>query len=207
MKGARTYIVALAVLALVLIGTKVSAAELKRINAGSRVKRIVKVGNVNYSTNYPYLPVIENNWTTITIADTIRAIKAKNLDGNLSRSMFAVILAEAAKTKDRKSFRGLNNNYAGVQTDSGVWSNSNFEAQTAKIDSGGNPRMFAVFTDFDSFLDFLADRLAYKGFARTATADTWATNYIRNWWGITPTPALIKSKGAIYTSAINAYNK
>jgi hypothetical protein len=207
MKRARTYIIALAILGIILISSRVSAAELKRINTGSKLKRIVKVGDVNYFTNYPFLPVIENNFTTITIADTIRAIKAKNLDGNLSRSMFAVILAEAAKTSDRKSFKGINNNYAGVQTDSGLWGNSNFEAQTAKIDSGGVPRMFAVFTDFNSFLDFLADRLAYKGFSRTATADTWANNYIRNWWGVTPTPNLIKSKGAIFTSAIAAYNK
>ena len=207
MKGTKNYIIVLAIVGLIILTSKVSAAELKKINVASRTKKIVKVGNVSYATNYPLLPVIANEWSTISIADSIRAIKAKNLDPTLSRSIFSVILAEAAKSKDRKSFVGLNNNYAGVQTDSGIWGSSNFEAQTAKIDSGGNPRMFAVFTDFGTFLDFLADRLTYKGFSKTATADTWATNYIRNWWGITPTPALIKSKGAIFTSAINAYNK
>ena len=207
MKGAQKYIVALVVFALLLKNLKVSAAEVKKLNVGSRVKKIVKVGNVSYSTNYPFLPIIENEWTKISIADTIRAIKAKNFNSTLSRSLFAVILAEAAKSKDKKSFVGLNNNYAGIQTDSGIWMNSNFEAQTAKIDSGGKPRMFAVFTDFETFLDFLADRLTYKGFNKTNTADSWANNYIIKWLGVTPTTSLMKSKSAIFTSAINAYNK
>jgi hypothetical protein len=177
------------------------------INTGSRTRRAIKIGSTTYYTNYPLLPIVDNEWTRISIPDTIRAIKGQNLPENLAKSVFAVILSEAARDRTTGNFKGINNNYAGVQTDSGVWGFANFSGQTAKIDSGGDARMFAQFDDFQSFIEFLANRLAAKGFGNAANAQQWADTYIRKWWGRTPTPALLRSKGNIYATAIKFWQK
>ncbi len=206
MKGYRNYIIALAIVGLILISNKVSAASLAKINVGSRTRRLIVVNNLNYSTNYPLLPVVANEWTTISIRDTVNAIKAKQYGKNLSLAIFALIIAEAAKDRATGNLKGLNNNYAGVQTDSGVWGYSNFIAQTAKIDSGGKPRMFAAFDSFADFLDFLESRTIAKGFDQATNADTWARIYIPKWIGISVTANLLKAKSNIYKTAERLYS-
>jgi len=184
-----------------------SAKNLAMINTGSRTRKSIVKGSITYFTNYPLLPIVENEWTEISVKDTIRAIKSLNLPENQSRALFALILSEAARNRKTGSFRGLNNNYAGVQTDSGVWGYSNFEAQTPKIDSGGDPRMFAVFTDFQAFIEFLSNRAQSKGIANAADANAWADVYIRKWWGRTPTATTLKAKANIYTTAVKLWIK
>lgn len=195
---------------LISIAASASAASAKHfamINTGSRTRKSIKVGANTYFTNYPFLPVIDNEWTEISIPDSIRAIKAQNMPENLAKSVFALILSEAAKSKKTGNFVGIGNNYAGVQTDSGVWGFANFDAQTAKIDSGGDPRMFAVFADFQSFIEFLMNRAEAKGFGNASGANEWADTYIRKWWGRTPTASTLKAKAAIYNTAIKFWAK
>lgn len=192
----------------VLISFSASAGKnMAMINTGSRTRKSIVVGGKTYYSNYPFLPIVDNEWTEISIADTIRAIKSQNLPLNLSKAVFALILSESARNRTTGSFRGLNNNYAGVQTDSGVWGFSNFEAQTAKVDSGGDPRMFAVFADFQAFIEFLSNRAQFKGFGAAATASAWADTYIRKWWGRTPTATTLKAKGNIYATAIRLWER
>jgi hypothetical protein len=188
----------------VLISLRASARKnFAMINVGSRTRKAINVGGTTYFTNYSLLPIVPNEWTQISISDTIKAIKAQNLPESFGKAVFALILSEAAKIKGKAIFRGLNNNYAGVQTDSGVWGFANFEAQTARIDSGGDARMFAVFADFQDFMEFLINRAKAKGFDKAATDVAWADTYIRKWWGRTPTPSTLRSKASIYRTAIN----
>ena len=192
----------------VLISFSASAGKnMAMINTGSRTRRSIVVSGKTYYSNYPFLPIVDNEWTEISIADTIRAIKSQNLPLNLQKAVFALILSEAARNRTTGNFKGINNNYAGVQTDSGVWGFSNFEAQTAKVDSGGDPRMFAVFADFQSFIEFLANRAKSKGFGEATNASAWANVYIRKWWGRTPTATTLQAKGNIYATAIRLWEK
>lgn len=168
--------------------------------------KLVIDGN-NYVTNYPNLPVIPIEWTYNTFADTIKTIRSKGFAPNMQKNIFAFIYAEAAKTADRKSFKGVNNNYAGVQTDSGVWGYNNFIAQAGIKDSGGRFRMFAVFSDFNEFIDFVHNRLIAKGFGSIDTADAWSPKYLTSWVGVPATSTAVASKKAIYNTAISIFNK
>jgi hypothetical protein len=200
--------IAILVIVGMLVAISASAGKnLVMINTGSRSRKSLLVNGVTYYTNYPFLPIIDNQWTEISVKDTIRAIKAQNLPINLAKSVFALIVSESGKSRTTGNFRALGNNYAGVQTDAGVWGWSNFEAQTAKIDSGGDARMFAVFADIQSFIEFLANRAEAKGFQNATNAQNWADTYIRKWWGRSPNAATLKAKGNIYATAIRLWEK
>ena len=191
---------------LLLMRNKVSAAALSKINVGSRTRTRINIDNKDFFTNYPLLPVVANEWTKIPVADLIKKLKSSGFDPAVAKSIYGIILNEAARDKSKKNFIGINNNYSGVQTDSGVWGYANFVGQTAKVDSGGYNRMFAVFDDLDSFLAFMESRVIAKGLDKAATPTEWSRLYLTNWVGKTPTSALIANKEAIYKSALKQYS-
>ena len=183
-----------------------------------------------YKTNYPNLPIVSASNTYILISDASKAIKNLPFTDNIKRSIFALMWEEAAKDPTGKYWKGINNNYGGVQTDSGQWHSPNFNGQTAKQDSTGAFRMFATFDTFSSFAQFLGMRVQEKGFGDATNATQWAIVYISKWWSpvsdsllssflngsyIAPNsgpngtpisgPAAIAAKSAIYNSAMNRY--
>ena len=180
-----------------------SKAELNR---GSRSRKRLIIGGVEFFTNYWYLPIVPNEWTFISKADAIKAVKQLPHSDTIKKSTFAIIQAEAAQDRVSGKYKGLNNNYGGVQTDSGVWGTPNFDAQTARIDSGGVPRMFAVFNTFKDFAEFVANRLKNKGFEAATSPESWTNLYITKWWGGANTAANQAAKKAIYNTAMRLYN-
>lgn len=172
-------------------------AEMRK---GQRTQISLTINGNLYKTNYPKLPVIPIDWTYISIKDMAKAVKSKNFAPNMGLNVFALIYQEAAKP-DKNTFKGVNNNYAGVQTDSGVWGYNNFIAQAGIKDSGSKYRMFAVFADLNDFIDFIHNRLLAKGFGSIDTADAFAPKYLTSWVGITATPSNVASKKAIYLTA------
>lgn len=191
---------------LLLMRNKVSAASLSKINVGSRTKTKIAVDNKDFFTNYPLLPLVSNQWTKIPVTDLIKKLKTSGFDPNVSKSIYGIILNEAARDKSKKNFIGINNNYSGVQTDSGVWGYANFVGQTARVDSGGFNRMFAVFEDLESFLTFMESRIIAKGLDKAATPTEWSRLYLTNWVGKTPTSELIANKAAIYRTALKQFS-
>jgi len=163
-------------------------------------------------TSYPELKKLDpGELTYISLEDA--ASKLKTLpDQCLAKAIFAVMYAEAARTKDRKSFKSAGHyNYSGIQTDSGRWKNDkNFVGRFSKKDVSGKVREFAAFKNHEDFFNFMADRLKAKGF-NGCNADQWTETYIQKWWS--PTAKAQYKKGSkkyqdkkdIYNGAIKRY--
>jgi len=138
----------------------------------------------------------------------------KTYGSSLGKAVFAVLFAEAAKSKDKKdtfvSAGGYN--YAGVQTDNAKWGAPGIIGQFCRVDSGGNTRAFAIFESDATFLDFMANRIKAKGFDGDS-GDKWVTTYILSWWSPKDKKTFAqkdnkkyKSKLSIYNDAIKRYN-
>ena len=133
---------------------------------------------------------------------------------SLGKAVFAVLFAEAAKSKDKKDtfVSAGGNNYSGVQTDNAKWGAPGIIGQYCRVDSGGSTRAFAIFESNATFLDFMANRVKAKGFDGDS-GDKWVITYILSWWS----PSAKKdyavkgsekynSKLSIYNSSIKRYN-
>ena len=178
-------------------------------------KRAQSRGASGCTTAYPELPFTEPrpgpDYLTYREAATYLN---KTYGSSLGKAVFAILFAEAAKSKDRKDtfVSAGGNNYAGVQTDNAKWGAPGITGQYCRVDSGGVSRAFAVFATNEVFLDFMANRVKAKGFDGNS-GDKWVTTYILSWWS----PAAKKeyavkgsekynSKLSIYNSAIKRYN-
>ena len=134
-------------------------------------------------TYYPELPLIENfKSTTVSLSDSVKILLKLN-DECLARAVFAVMFAEAARTKDRQSFVSAGEfNYSGVQTDSGRWGyNKPIVSRFRRVDVGGNYREFAGFKNNEGFFDFMSVVIKAKKFDG-CNADKWTETYIQSWW-------------------------
>lgn len=132
---------------------------------------------------YPELPLIENfKSTSVSLEDSVHYLLDVTDECN-ARAVYSVMVAEASRTSDRKSFRSAGEyNYAGVQTDGGRWGYSDpIVSRFRRVDSGGNYREFAGFKDNKGFFDFMANRIKSKGFDG-CDADKWTETYIQKWW-------------------------
>lgn len=132
---------------------------------------------------YPELPLIENfKSTSVSLEDSVHYLLDVTDECN-ARAVYSVMVAEASRTSDRKSFKSAGEyNYAGVQTDGGRWGYSDpIVSRFRRVDSGGNYREFAGFKDNKGFFDFMANRIKSKGFDG-CDADKWTETYIQKWW-------------------------
>ena len=155
----------------------------------------LNIEEVRKKSKYPELEYLDTpNSTTLTYLEAVTYLK--NSHRGVAKAVFAVMWAEASKTGN--SFKGIEHNYAGVQTDSGRWGSSDryFAAQHIARDSKGY-RVFASFSDSASFLDFMADRVRSKGFSGD-NADAWTATYIDKWWS--------PSDKAQFTKGTEKYN-
>jgi len=134
-------------------------------------------------TSYPELKKLDpGELTYISLEGAASKLKTLH-DECLAKAIFAVMYAEAARTKDRKSFKSAGHyNYSGIQTDSGRWKNDkNFVGRFSKKDVSNKVREFAAFKNHEDFFNFMADRLKAKGF-NGCNADQWTDTYIQKWW-------------------------
>jgi hypothetical protein len=132
---------------------------------------------------YPELPLIENfKSTSVSLEDSVHYLLDVTDECN-ARAVYSVMVAEASRTSDRKSFKSAGEyNYAGVQTDGGRWGYSDpIVSRFRRVDSGGNYREFAGFKNNQGFFDFMANRIKSKGFDG-CDADKWTETYIQKWW-------------------------
>jgi hypothetical protein len=139
----------------------------------------------------------------------------KTYGSSLGKAVFAILFAEAAKSKDRKDtfVSAGGNNYAGVQTDNAKWGAPGISGQYCRVDSGGNTRAFAIFATNEVFLDFMANRVQAKEFDGDS-GDKWVITYILSWWSpkakkeyAVKGSEKYNSKLSIYNSAIKRYNE
>ena len=179
------------------------------------------------TTRYPELPLIDvpdsNLLPFKEAVETLNVITTPSI----AKATFAILYSEARKSGTNFSSAG-GYNYAGVQTDNARWGGgaSNFiSARFQRIDSGGVAREFASFNNNKEFLQFMANRIAGKGFDGL-DADKWTRKYIDRWWSpadkatLNPYNDVIlfgrrgktgaqvyNTKRSFYTSAMTKYNQ
>lgn len=173
------------------------------------------LSNAYNTTSYPELQIIKAPpLDTMSFSSVITYLKGKYSD-SISRAVFAVMFAEAAKTKKRDGFVSAGgHNYSGVQTDSGRWGYGKFVAQFVRKDAV-RLRMFAAFENDYDFLDFMVNRLQAKGFdnPNKNRKDNWVERYLNSWvFSNLEKKDIMKyrdyypKKAAIYDTAMNRYN-
>ena len=163
---------------------------------------------------YPELPLISNpKITTVGLEESVHILLDLE-DKCLAKAVFAVMYAEARRTKDKKSFSSAGEyNYSGVQTDGGRWGYSKpIVSVFRRVDSGGNYREFAGFKNNEGFFDFMSNRIKGKGFDG-CDADKWTETYIQSWWSPKAKnqygkgTAKFNEKKAIYNSAMKRFDE
>jgi hypothetical protein len=166
---------------------------------GKKPSRKISYTEAGYATAYPELPFTDPPPPPdeLSYKAAVAYLKTKYGD-DLGKAVFAVLIAEAAKNKERTAFRSAGgHNYAGVQTDNARWGAPGIVGQYSRVDSGNVRRSFAIFENDQTFLDFTANRLQAKGFSGV-NGDIWTTIYINKWWS----PAAKAS----YTKGTETYN-
>lgn len=124
-------------------------------------------------TSYKNLPTYTFTRSIVTREYFADKLKAMVTDGKLTKDqaigVLAIILSEARIDGDK--VKGFNNNFGGIQTDSGRWGGpldkliiGNVFVRDNRQDDGhgGDMRAFAVFKTPDDFLEFKADSIKKK---------------------------------------------
>ena len=117
-------------------------------------------GKCKRKSAYPDLPVVPYVKTYISDDEVMRILKP-NFSKEVALAVFAIMKNEQGEG-DR--FRGFNNNYGGVQTDSGKWSNDDvITGRLCLKDGSGEFREFASFNNADESIKFKANKIKNFG--------------------------------------------
>lgn len=163
---------------------------------------------------YPELPQIATpRRTNVSLEESVHHLLSTTDECN-ARAVYAIMVAEASKTEDRKAFNAAGEyNYSGVQTDSGRWNYSTPIISTfRRIDVGGNDREFAGFKNNEGFFDFMSNRIKAKEFDG-CNADNWTNTYIQKWWSpkdkaqYTQGTEKYNAKKSIFNTAIKQFDE
>lgn len=111
---------------------------------------------------YPEKPIIPYKKTSVDMPTVIAYINSIGVDVELKRSVYIFF-----RNESQNGQKGINNNYAGVQADSGRWQ-SQYDDDIVGIvvlneNQTGKQRLFCAFKDFKASVDFLIGRLKARG--------------------------------------------
>lgn len=111
---------------------------------------------------YPELPVVPVKSTTVNRQLVINYLQQLNEPVAVKRAAYFFFAQEAGH-----GTKGINNNYAGVQADSGRWGSpwdAVFAATTVAKENGtSKTRRFVVFDTWQKSIDFLVERVKKRG--------------------------------------------
>lgn len=141
--------------------------------------------------SYPEKPIVPYRKTTVPMKDVIAYIYSLPVELEVKRATYIFFRNESTN-----GTKGINNNYAGIQADSGRWP-AKFDAHVVgtvelKENGTGLLRRFVAFKDFRASVDFLADRVKARGLyvggtthkiltMKVPDADTLARAYYKEW--------------------------
>lgn len=142
---------------------------------------------------YPELPKIPYQRTSVEMGAVVYYLKNKKAPLEVRRAAYMIFRNESGNGKC-----GVNNNYGGIQADSGRWQPDALSAYFAGVSEQkenltGKQRLFLCFQSYTSFLDFLIDKIQDKGlfigghthdeFSNTyiPDIDTWTITYEKTW--------------------------
>lgn len=113
---------------------------------------------------YPDLPIVPYARTTVDMRMVIAYLAGLSLDVEVMRATYVIFRIESGNGQD-----GVNNNYAGVQADSGKWEvpagiENNFIGVVDEDENGTKrERLFLAFALWSTSVDFLANRVLERG--------------------------------------------
>lgn len=111
---------------------------------------------------YPELPMVPYERTTVPMVDVIAHIQSTGLDPEIQRAGYILFRTESAN-----GTAGINNNYIGMQADSGEWPASlthYFSGVVEEVENGtGRTRLFLAFNRWEDCVDCLLDRVQARG--------------------------------------------
>lgn len=117
---------------------------------------------MSVTNSYPEKPIVPYHKTTVSMSEVIPYIASRPVPVEVKRMAYIMFRNESSNGS-----RGINNNYCGIQTDSGRWP-AKFDAEIVgtvelKENGTGKVRRFAAFSDFKASIDFLIDRVQARG--------------------------------------------
>ncbi|AYD48205.1 hypothetical protein [Arachidicoccus soli] len=141
--------------------------------------------------SYPELPVLPFERTSVSMDDVIAYLQSLTVDLSIKIAAYVMFRQESANGQS-----GVNNNYLGIQADSGRWAdylNSHLTGTVVKDENmTGQSRRFLAFDSFEGSIDFLIDRIKHRGLFVGGTTSfiirmqinspaAWAIAYWRTW--------------------------
>ena len=163
---------------------------------------------------YPEKPSVPYEKTTVAMAEVVPYLQSLGVPAAVKRTTYVIFRNESGNGGS-----GINNNYAGVQADSGRWP-AQFDAAivgvVTKVENGtGRERLFVAFGSWHTSVDFLADRVSARGLfvdgtthqvvkMTIANANDLATAYQREW--VTGSPTAVPNAQAL-ASFLSMYSQ
>jgi hypothetical protein len=157
--------------------------------------------------------------TSVKMADVVKAMQTITVDKEVKRMAYIIFRNESGNGD-----HGINNNYCGIQADSGRWSGvdeSTIAGVVAKIENGtGKNRLFLAFKDVTGCINFLFAKVKQRGlFIGGDTHVIWhehiddltedARAYIKEWVrgfvNAEPTAAELQGFCSMYRQAANYF--
>ena len=164
---------------------------------------------------YPEKPIIQYMRTTVEMGAAVAYMQSLSAPLEVKRAAYIMFRNESANGKS-----GINNNYAGIQADSGRWP-TQFDSKIAgvvikKENGTGKERLFVALNSWKDSIDFLIDRVISRGLhvggyahlvanMNIETPEELAVAYKRDWVTgnrkYNPTPAEASAFLSMYRQA------
>lgn len=117
---------------------------------------------------YPELPIVPYQKTSVEMGLVVAYLQSLPAPVEVKRMAYIMFRNESGNGR-----KGLNNNYAGIQADSGRWPAKYDSLITGVVHKGENktglPRLFVQFSSWQASVDMLIDRIEGRGLYIGAT--------------------------------------
>lgn len=146
---------------------------------------------MSVENSYPELPELSPRKTTVAMSDVIAYLQLLSVPKAIKIAAYVMFRNESGNGTS-----GINNNYLGIQGDSGRWPDYLSAHVVGTVieneNMTGKSRRFLAFDNFKASIDFLIDRIKSRGLFVGGTtnfiirmqinsSDAWAIAYWRSW--------------------------
>jgi hypothetical protein len=111
---------------------------------------------------YPEKPIVPYHRSSVEMSLVIGYLKQLGIPVEIKKAAYVWFRIESQNGQ-----KGINNNYCGMQADSGRWQpiydDKIIGVVSLKENQTGNLRLFCAFNDYTASLDFIAGRLQARG--------------------------------------------
>lgn len=178
------------------------------------MQNVIKMKN-----SYPEKPEIKYQKTIVEMGAVVGYLQSLQVPAEIKRSAYVMFRNESGNGS-----KGLNNNYAGVQADSGRWPAKWDDEITGTVSKTenvtGKVRLFVAFRTWQDSINFLIDRVQQRGLyiggyahlvakMHITTGTELAIAYKRDWVkglkGYNPTEEEVANFLSMYRQAVKIF--